>query len=131
MKKKKAHHKRKTQMDIHSTKGRELSETERDLRGIIITYCVWTCLDDKWNKSTVRSHPQYNQKILNLAWGSSFVKESFKSLLGMIITLWLYFLKCSYLWEMHTKLFIGFSLNYSNQKKKKKRGDRWNKSDKN
>ena len=36
----------------------------------------------------------------------------------MIITLWLYFLKCSYLWEMHTKLFIGFSLNYSNQKKK-------------
>ena len=30
--KKKAHHKRKTQMVIHSTKGRELLEIERDLR---------------------------------------------------------------------------------------------------
>ena len=28
------------------------------------------------------------------------------------------FFKCSYLWEMHTEVIIGFSLNCSNQEKK-------------
>lgn len=32
----------------------------------------------------------------------------------MIIVLWLYFFKYSYLWEMYTEIVIGFSLNYSN-----------------